>query len=120
MRASTYLQLAVATGAIAAPLSNLTLGRQASAIHWDAGGTLPTTPAPASLSRESLSVFQLIAFNENFEVAFFQSLLDNVTQSVSGFETPRLADKVALMRVLQTVLAVCSCHALSRKLRSKP
>lgn len=50
-----------------------------SAIQAQARGTLPNGPLPATLSDASATTLQLLAFNEMFEVAYFTSLLKNVT-----------------------------------------
>ena len=68
-----------------------------------AGGKLPGGPLPTKLGPNSQTAFQLIAFNELFETSYFSSLLNNVTEGVSGYETK---DKDAIIKVLKTVLAV--------------
>jgi hypothetical protein len=49
----------------------------------------------------------LLNFNENFEVAFFTSLINNVTQSVPGF-TPQGEEngQPGFVEILKTILAV--------------
>lgn len=77
-------------------------------IQQIADGTLSNAPPPAKLNESSFPVFQLIAFNENFEVAFFSSLLHNITTGVKGFDDfPNKKKKMELVDILQTVLAVC-------------
>ena len=78
-------------------------------IQQIADGTLSNAPPPAKLNESSFPVFQLIAFNENFEVAFFSSLLHNITTGVKGFDDfPNQMKKMELVDILQTVLAVRS------------
>lgn len=48
-------------------------------IQKQAHGTLPNTPLPSSMSDDSAATWQVIAFNEIWEVAFFTSLLTNIT-----------------------------------------
>jgi hypothetical protein len=78
-----------------------------------AHGTLPNgpPPPPGSISDEGITNFQLVEFNENFERAFFASLIVNITEHVPGFEVP--ADEIDfVLEVLIAVLAV-STPALS-------
>ncbi|OAA56313.1 sexual development protein [Niveomyces insectorum RCEF 264] len=85
---------------------------QLAGINAAADGTLANSPPPPALNSSSLPVFQLIAFNENFEVAFFNSLLYNVTNDVPGYQVLP-AEKVALVRVLTSVLAQEELHAIN-------
>lgn len=76
-------------------------------IAKQAGGLLPNVPLPTKLGPGSTTTFQLIAFNELFEIAFFSSLLQNITNEVDGFKLSRHSDK--LTKIITTVLAVgCS------------
>jgi hypothetical protein len=50
-----------------------------------AHGTLPNGPLSKTLQPGDETIFELIAFNEFFEVAFFTSLLNNITHHVPGF-----------------------------------
>ena len=73
------------------------------AIEKAAGGTLPNSPLPTSLTAGATATLQLyvvhqarscgkadmlyrIALNEIFEVAYFTQLLSNITNSVSGYD----------------------------------
>ncbi|PIG88581.1 sexual development protein (LsdA) [Aspergillus arachidicola] len=49
-------------------------------IQLRAHGTLPNTPLPSKISKEGITNLQLIAFNELFEVAFYNELLLNITK----------------------------------------
>lgn len=69
-----------------------------------AGGLLPNVPLPTKLGPGSKTTFQLIAFNELFEVAFFDSLLQNVTRGVEGYKINAHIDKIT--KILTTVRAV--------------
>ncbi|KAK4641289.1 hypothetical protein QC761_611060 [Podospora bellae-mahoneyi] len=53
-----------------------------------ADGTLSDAPPRPSLNESSIPIFQLISFNENFEVAFFSSLIENITTDEPGFTLP--------------------------------
>src|SRR4051812_25487999 len=75
-------------------------------IQEKADGTLSNAPPPAKLNPASVPVFQVIAFNEEFEVAFFESLIQNITHNVEGFRLESRQDKRELLDVLKTVLAV--------------
>jgi hypothetical protein len=75
-----------------------------------AHGTLPdgSPPPPGSISQDGITNLQLIEFNENFEVAFFSSLLFNVTTNVAGFEITDKTERDFVLEVLVAVLAVCT------------
>ncbi|KAF9730285.1 late sexual development protein [Paraphaeosphaeria minitans] len=75
-----------------------------------AHGTLPNTPLPAHLSKEGITNFKLIAFNELFEVAFFFELLQNITNNVDGYELGEARDEI--LEDLTVILAVEELHAL--------
>lgn len=84
---------------------------QLAAIQAVADGQLSNAPPPAKLADSSLTAFKLIAFNENFEVAFFSSLMDNITDEVTGFQL-EASEKKELLNVLQTVKAVSQASLL--------
>lgn len=69
----------------------------------EAFGRAPGTPLPDKLGPSSTTVFQLIAFNEIWESAYFDSLLRNITDEVEGYETD---EKDKLIKIISTVLAV--------------
>lgn len=78
---------------------------QLNAINLQAGGKLPGAPLPTSLGDGSTVAFQLIAFNELFETAYFSSLLYNVTKGVENYQVD--GDKLAeAQKILKTVIAV--------------
>ncbi|KAL1890293.1 hypothetical protein Sste5346_008295 [Sporothrix stenoceras] len=82
-------------------------------INTKADGTLSTAPPPPALNASSIPIFQLIDFNENFEVAFFNSLIYNITNDVSGFQVPFGSEKASILNVLNTVLAQEELHAIN-------
>lgn len=68
-----------------------------------AGGKLPNVALPKKLGPGSTTAFQLIAFNELFETAYFDSLLQNITNGVQGYEAD---NKEELIKIFSTVRAV--------------
>jgi len=77
-----------------------------------ARGSLPNSAPPAKLEQSSLTAFQLIQFNEQFEVAFFSSMLENVTNGGNGWNAP---NKEKLVEALKVVVAQEKLHALDAK-----
>jgi hypothetical protein len=86
---------------IKAPSAELT------AIEKQAHGTLPNGALPTKLSDASATTFQVIAFNEIFEVAYFTSLLNNIT---SGAYNPDNKDYV--IEAITAVQAQEQLHAI--------
>ncbi|KAI8715746.1 hypothetical protein NCS52_01082900 [Fusarium sp. LHS14.1] len=85
--------------------------QQEQKISLQAGGKLPGGPLPTQLGPGSTIAFQLIAFNELFETAFFSSLLYNISNSVKGFEVPK-DNRYEAENVIKTVLAQEEQHAI--------
>lgn len=81
------------------------------AIQLQAHGTLPNTPLPTSIADTSAVVFSLIAYNEIFEVAFFTSLINNITNDVPGFEVSE-QDRSIVLKALVAIQAQEELHAL--------
>ena len=77
-----------------------------------AHGTLPNGPLPSSLAAGDVTSFELIAFNEIFEVAFFTSLISNITNNVPGFEVGSEGVKNFVLKTLIAVQAQEELHAL--------
>ncbi|KUI65170.1 hypothetical protein VM1G_00057 [Cytospora mali] len=86
---------------------------QLAIIGQKADGQLSNAPPPSKLANSSLTAFQLIAFNENFEVAYFSSLVENITNYVPGYvvATPEKRDE--LLSILNTVKAQEELHSLN-------
>ncbi|KAK7430950.1 hypothetical protein QQZ08_002479 [Neonectria magnoliae] len=80
-------------------------------IALQAGGKLPGGALPKTLGPGSTVAFQLIAFNELFEVAFFNSLLQNITRGVKGYEVPE-KERIEAELIIKTILAQEEQHAL--------
>lgn len=79
---------------------------QLATIQQKAGGQLSNAPPPSKLASSSLTAFQLIAFNENFEVAYFSSLIDNITNNAPGFQLDDHKKRDELLSILEAVKAV--------------
>jgi hypothetical protein len=92
---------------VANPSSQLT------AIEIQAHGTLPNGPPPPSISADTETSLELIAFNELFEVAFFTELLSNVTNNVPGFQIADASERSAVITALTAVQAQEELHALN-------
>ncbi|KAK6004392.1 hypothetical protein QM012_008254 [Aureobasidium pullulans] len=79
-----------------------------------AHGTLSNASAGnITFPADSLTNFQLIAFNEFFEVAFFTSLLTNITTGVPGFEIPAHLNSTYIIDTLIAVQAQEELHAIN-------
>jgi hypothetical protein len=82
-------------------------------INNQADGTLSNAPPPAKLADSSLVGFQVISMQETFEVAFFSTLIHNITTNVPGFELPDKSKKDELLDILETILAQEQLHAIN-------
>ncbi|KAK2074942.1 hypothetical protein P8C59_009112 [Phyllachora maydis] len=89
--------------------------QQLQAWQTTAGGALSTADVPKVSSDDGLTAFQLIAVNEEFEVAFFSSLIDNITAGVPGFQMQDQTEKDQLLAVLTMVKAQEQVHAMAVK-----
>lgn len=93
---STLPLLALAGSTLAAPTTQGSLPdgypspspQQLLEIERKAGGPLPGGPLPTKLAPAGVTTLQLIELNESFEVAFFTSLLQNITNNVTGYTLP--------------------------------
>lgn len=75
-----------------------------------AHGIEPNGGAP-TLDADSLLSFQLIAFNEIWEVAFFTDLLFNVTNDISGYAISDSSAKATMVNALTAIQAQEELHA---------
>ncbi|KAJ8132376.1 hypothetical protein O1611_g1254 [Lasiodiplodia mahajangana] len=89
--------------------------QQVMAIEQQAKGRLSNSPPPKTLSQAGVANFQLIAFNENLEVKFFEEIISNITNHVPGFITPKSSSRSVadILEVLKTVKAQEELHALT-------
>ena len=78
------------------------------AIQKTAHGTLPNGGLPKKLSDASAATLQLIAFNEIFEVAYFNSLLTNLTTGEYNIG----AAKDFVVHAITTIQAQEQLHAI--------
>ncbi|KAJ5587597.1 uncharacterized protein N7459_003362 [Penicillium hispanicum] len=81
-------------------------------IEENAHGTLPNGPPPPVISDLGIVNLQLIAFNELFEVAFFNELLVNITKNVEGYRFSNDSDRDLILRSFRAILAQEELHAL--------
>lgn len=97
---------------------NVPTGSQAlKDIETQAHGTLPNTPLPKAIADTSAIIFEFIAFNEIFEVAFFTDLISNITNQVPGYEINGVsgndtAARNIVLNALNAVQAQEQLHAL--------
>lgn len=89
--------------------------QQLQAVELIAHGTLPNGAPPPSLSAQGGVNLQFIEFNENFEVAFFGSLLHNITTGVGGFEISDASQKTFIIQAITAVLAQEELHATNAR-----
>lgn len=76
--------------------------QQKIAIAQQAGGLLPNSPPATSLGAGTTTAFQLIAFNELFETAYFSSLAQNISDKVPGYDNV----PAGALNEINTVVAV--------------
>lgn len=81
-------------------------------IEQAAHGTLPNGALPSKISDTSATVWSLIATNELFEVAYFSSLVKNITDWVPGYEVGSPAAREIVLGALKAVVAQEELHAL--------
>lgn len=92
---------------------NIAMGSDAlKSIETAAHGTLPDGPLPTHISNISATIWQIIAFNELFEVAYFSDLIDNITKSAPGYEIGSPAARHVILNSLKAVQAQEKLHAL--------
>ncbi|KAK0612626.1 hypothetical protein B0T17DRAFT_544159 [Bombardia bombarda] len=87
--------------------------QQLLAIQQDAGGALSNAPPPPKIEATSLSAIALTALNENFETAFFSSLLQNVTDNVEGFQFDTDEKRTEFLDIVDTIVAQEKLHAIN-------
>jgi hypothetical protein len=80
-------------------------------IEKAAHGSLPNGNPPATVTPDTLTSLQLIAFNELAEVAFFTELIANITNKVDGYND--IGDVDYVLKALIAVQAQEELHALN-------
>ncbi|KAJ5826075.1 hypothetical protein N7474_003213 [Penicillium riverlandense] len=86
---------------------------QLAEIEQNARGTLPNSPPPPFISEMGITNLKLIAFNELFEVAYFNELLMNITTNVTGYTFSDDKDRDFIIEAFTAILAQEELHALS-------
>lgn len=82
-------------------------------IQKQAQGSLPNGPPPTNVNPNTLTSLRLIAFNELFEVAFFSSLLTNITSNVTGYTFPSASTRDTAVSTLTAIRAQEELHVLN-------
>ena len=111
------LAIGLLTPALAVPIQSTSVSAdgfptpsdaQLLAIEQIAQGTLPNggLPPPGAVDADGITNFQLINFNENFEVFFFKSLVYNITNNVDGFVLKDQREREFILKSLNAVIAV--------------
>jgi hypothetical protein len=101
------------------PLANgfPNLNKSATAeVYKLAGGTLPNGALPSSLKAGGTQALQLVAANEQFEVAYFSELLANVTNGVEGYN---VEDKNYFIKTLTAIVNVRLTPGIFKALLNK-
>jgi len=80
-------------------------------IEQVAGGTIPNGSAPPHVQPDTIVSLGFIAFNEIFEVNFFQSLIYNITNGVDGFTD--IPNQNQVVEILEVHLADEELHFLN-------
>lgn len=78
------------------------------AVYKLAGGTLPNGALPTTIKASGVTALQIIAANEQFEVAYFTELLSNITSGVAGYES---GNTDYIKKTLAAVIAQEEVHA---------
>jgi len=86
---------------------------QLTAIELAAMGTLSNAPPPATVSADTLTSLEFVAFNELTEVAFFTELLFNITNNVPGYSIAGDGVEQFVVNALVAVQAQEELHALN-------
>ncbi|KAJ5177612.1 uncharacterized protein N7500_000311 [Penicillium coprophilum] len=86
--------------------------REVETIEQNAHGTLPNGPPPTGISEGGIANLKLIAFNELFEVAFFDQLIANITDKAPGYRFSNEGDYNFVLNGLKVILAQEELHAL--------
>lgn len=89
--------------------------QQTEDIEAGAKGDLSNAPPPPpnGLSQDTKTSIQFVAFNENVEAVFFQELLNNVTQGVSGYTFENRGVKAFIENALEVIVKQEELHSIN-------
>ena len=79
-------------------------------IEQRAHGTLSNSTPPASVDPDTIISLQVIAAQEQFEVAFFQQLLANITNNEPGFVIQNANARTLGLSALTAIVAVSAAN----------
>jgi hypothetical protein len=82
-------------------------------IQVQAHGSLSNGKPPPKVDPDTLTSLRFVAFNELFEVAFFTSLLNNITNVVQNYEVHDDELRTNLIKVFTAIQAQEELHALN-------
>ncbi|KAL5327785.1 hypothetical protein ACEPPN_005490 [Leptodophora sp. 'Broadleaf-Isolate-01'] len=82
-------------------------------IQRQAQGSLPNGPPPSTINPNTLTSLRLIAFNELFEVAFFTSLLNNITTNAPGYTFSSSSTRDTALAALTAIRSQEELHVLN-------
>lgn len=84
--------------------------QQILSIEQRAHGTLSNSTPPASVDPDTIISLQVIAAQEQFEVAFFQQLLTNITNNEAGFLIRNSNARTLGLNALTAIVAVSATN----------
>jgi hypothetical protein len=82
-------------------------------IQVQAHGSLSNGKPPPKVDPDTLTSLRFVAFNELFEVAFFTSLINNITNVVDGYQVWDPEARSSLIEVFTAIQAQEELHALN-------
>ena len=82
------------------------------AIEEQAHGTLPNAPLLKTLSPTDILNWQVVAFNEIFEVGYFTSLYEKISGGTPGYEVGTAAEKKYALEAIDAIIGQEELHAL--------
>ncbi|KAL8662360.1 MAG: hypothetical protein Q9168_008269 [Polycauliona sp. 1 TL-2023] len=80
-----------------------------------AGGSLPNSPLPSTLTKDEAATLKLLAHNEIYEVAFFSELLTNISTAVPGYGPDDTAphNRTLLIKQIEAIKNQEELHAIA-------
>ncbi|KAH7327308.1 hypothetical protein BKA65DRAFT_461982 [Rhexocercosporidium sp. MPI-PUGE-AT-0058] len=82
-------------------------------VQKQAHGSLPNGPPPSNVNPNTLTSLRLVAFNELFEVAFFTSLLNNITTNATGYTFSSPSTRDTALAALTAIRSQEELHLLN-------